>query len=221
MRLLYLALVFSTSNIQDTTMQMCRNAFQNKDSNGVIKYCMSFAENGSDTAEVYLGVIYLSESDFENAKKWFDKSAALGNADGQNGMGYLYQMGFGVPKNIEKANEYFLKSADQGNSDSQFWLGENLFLEGKQEQGFKYTRQASFGGSPDAQYDLAVMYLNGQGTQADSLQSNIWFVISAINGNEKAKDYIDAVRQQMSKRSFQKIIQLAKDFVTQNPSVLQ
>jgi FOG: TPR repeat, SEL1 subfamily len=42
--------------------------------------------------------------------KWYSKAAELGDADAQNNMGYLYEKGYGVPKNYVKAEEWFQKA---------------------------------------------------------------------------------------------------------------
>ncbi|HNV30028.1 MAG TPA: tetratricopeptide repeat protein [Cyclobacteriaceae bacterium] len=120
--------------------EKCKTKFKAGDFTEAKVECISASENGDIICQAYLGIIYLSESDTDNAKIWFERSANLGNPIGQNGLGYLYQNGFGgLPKDEEKANELFLKSAEQGNSDSQFWLGQNLFLSGNKEEGYRWT----------------------------------------------------------------------------------
>ncbi|HNX67553.1 MAG TPA: tetratricopeptide repeat protein [Bacteroidales bacterium] len=123
---------FSTIKIfGQTQCEICQDIFKTRDFVKAKNACLKASESGDPVCQAYLGIIYLSESDMGNAFIWFQKSASQGNDIGQNGLGYLYQNGYGgVDRDTSKANNWFLKSAVQGNSDSQFWLGENLFLSG-------------------------------------------------------------------------------------------
>ncbi|MEQ1584480.1 MAG: tetratricopeptide repeat protein [Cyclobacteriaceae bacterium] len=126
----------------------------------------------------------------------------------------------GLPKDIEKANELFLQSAEQGNSDSQFWLGQNLFLSGNKEEGYRWTLKASLSGGRDAQFNLGAMFFNGDGTNKDESIAIIWFLISATNGHEKSKEIIDNLKSKISNEQFQDYINRAEDFIKQTPKVL-
>lgn len=184
--------------------------------------CVIASKSGDANCQAFLGIIYLSNSDTDNAKIWFEKSANQGNPVGQNGLGYLYQNGLGgLSKDITKANSWFLKSAKQGNTDSQFWLGENLFLSGRKSEGFQWTLKASLNGSPDAQYNLAVMYLNGEGTKRNESSAMTWLIISATNGNYKSKSFIDRLKAKLTKEQYQNYYKTTEEFLKKNPKVLQ
>lgn len=219
-----LAIIFLTvGNLTfgQTSSDRCKTKFKAGDFRNAKVECISASESGDIICQAYLGIIYLSESDTDNAKIWFERSANLGNPIGQNGLGYLYQNGFGgLPKDEEKANELFLKSAEQGNSDSQFWLGQNLFLSGYKEEGYRWTLKASLSGSRDAQFNLGAMHLNGDGAKKDESIAIIWFIISATNGNEKSKEVIDNLKSKIPNEQFQDYINRAEDFIKQNPQVL-
>lgn len=184
--------------------------------------CIAAAKNGNASCQAILGIIYLSESEIDKARLWFEKSANQGNPIGQNGLGYLYQNGLGgLTKDITKANVWFLKSAQQGNADSQFWLGENLYLDGKKSEGYQWTLKASLGGSGDAQYNLALMYLNGDGTEKKESAAISWLIISATNGNDKSKSIIDKLKTKLTKEQYQDYYKATEDFVKKNPKVLK
>jgi Sel1 repeat len=53
--------------------------------------------------------------DYRNAMKWYKKAAALGDSDGELGIGGLYLRGLGVERNYSKAREWFKKAASHGN----------------------------------------------------------------------------------------------------------
>lgn len=56
--------------------------------------------------------------DLKTAVEYFQKSADMGEAIGQQWMGFLYQRGEGVPKNTTTAIEWYMKAADQGDEVS-------------------------------------------------------------------------------------------------------
>lgn len=199
----------------------CSAKFKTGDFTNAKSECILASRGGDAICQAYLGIIYLSESDTDNAKIWFEKSANSGNPIGQNGLGYLLQNGLGgLPEDLQKANALFLKSAEQGNTDSQFWLGQNLFLSGNKEEGYKWTLKASLTGSRDAQFNLAVMFKNGEGTKKDESVSIIWFLISATNGNDKSKEFIDNLKSRISDEQFQNYMKMTEEFIKQNPQVL-
>jgi TPR repeat protein len=218
-------LIFLSINLftfGQSSCEKCKALFKSKDFANAKNDCILASQSGDPTCQAYLGIIYLSESDIQNARIWFEKSANSGNPHGQNGLGYLYQNGMGgLPKDLTIANGWFLKSAEQGNSDSQFWLGENLFLSGNKAEGYKWTLKASLNGSSDAQFNLGAMLYNGDGINKDESLAYIWFLISATNGNEKSKKIIDNLKVNVTDEQFQNYIKEAKEFKKLNPQVIQ
>ncbi|MEQ1584479.1 MAG: hypothetical protein ABL895_01265 [Cyclobacteriaceae bacterium] len=75
--------------------EKCKTKFKTGDFTDAKVECISASESGDTICQAYLGIIYLSESDTDNAKIWFERSANLGNSIGQNGLGYLFQNGLG------------------------------------------------------------------------------------------------------------------------------
>ena len=51
------------------------------------------------------------------------EKSVTGDADAQSGLGQMYYLGFGVPKDNNEAERWLLKSAHQGNAAAQFHLG--------------------------------------------------------------------------------------------------
>ena len=60
-----------------------------------------------------------NDENFEEAFKWYQKSAEQGLARGQNNLGYMYEHGQGVVQDYIKAVEWYQKSAERGNSIAQ------------------------------------------------------------------------------------------------------
>lgn len=55
---------------------------------------------------------------------WFRKAAEQGDADAQEGLGWQYYSGKGVPQDYGQATVWSRKAAEQGNIDAQGALGQ-------------------------------------------------------------------------------------------------
>ena len=69
--------------------------------------CSSDLNNGLGVAQSY-----------EEAVKWYRKSADQGDADAQFNLGVCYDNGQGVAQSYKEAFKWYCKSADQGNSQA-------------------------------------------------------------------------------------------------------
>jgi hypothetical protein len=66
-----------------------------------------------------LGNLYFSGNgvpkDYVEARKWYEKSAAAGNALAMNNLGFIYENGNGVPVDYAEARKWYEKAAAAGN----------------------------------------------------------------------------------------------------------
>lgn len=133
--------------------------------------------------------------------------AAQGNLAAQYKLGRLYASGDGVPANDLKAFEYFSKIADEnadaipGTADGRIVGSAFVALGGYFSDGIKGTYvnanadrafdmfhyAASYFGDPDGQYNLARLYMKGQGTQKDPRQAARWMKLAAEKGHAPAR----------------------------------
>ena len=65
----------------------------------------------------------MAQSDAE-AVTWYRRAAQQGEPYGQCNLGFMYQYGKGVPKDLVQAAEWFRKAADQGNENARKALAE-------------------------------------------------------------------------------------------------
>jgi TPR repeat protein len=77
-------------------------------------------------------------------------------------LGYCYQYGKGVKKDLKKAIVYYKISAKENNSESQFSLGK-CYQNGEgvkknKKKTLKWFKKAAKQGHIDAQYNLAMFY---------------------------------------------------------------
>jgi uncharacterized protein len=141
-----------------------------------------------------------------NAFFWFEKAALGGYATAQYRLAKLYyDGGNGVTKNLKKAEEWATKSANQGNYFAKTLLKEIEKInapttkEGKYQKGLEYFKKRQFKDAaywfekaasqdyPQAQYELAKLYLSGSGVPRSKDIAIVWF--------KKATKYRDSLYQ--------------------------
>jgi TPR repeat protein len=60
--------------------------------------------------------------DYEQARQWYMKAAAAGDAPAMCNLGELYHYGQGVVQDYEQARQWYMKAAAAGNEFAQQWL---------------------------------------------------------------------------------------------------
>lgn len=87
------------------------------------EYYMKSAKQGYDLGMLWVGNFYLYgqpgivDKDIYEARKWYEKSAELGNTRAMVHLAELYIEGTGVQKNIPTAYSWFKKAIDFGDTD--------------------------------------------------------------------------------------------------------
>ena len=81
------------------------------------------AELGSPSAQTSLGWSYMigiggTPIDFQKAASWNEKGANGGNAEGFNNLGWLYENGQGVPRNVAHAATLYRRAAELGSEQA-------------------------------------------------------------------------------------------------------
>ncbi|MGO4666878.1 tetratricopeptide repeat protein [Bosea sp. 2RAB26] len=145
--------------------------------------------------------------DQAGAVRALEYAAAHGHLTAQYKLGRMYAGGEGVPSNDLKAFEYFSKIADEnadaipGTADgrivgSAFVALGSYFTDGIKGSYVKpnidrafdmFHYAASYFGDPDGQYNLARLYMNGQGTGRDQRQAARWMKLAAEKGHVPAR----------------------------------
>ena len=130
------------------------------------KYYYDKAEN-TDTFDDLMDMNDMDETEnssyianpYEEAEKWFLKSAEQGNSDAQNFLGIMYQNGQGVEKDYVEASKWYQKAAEQGNGSAQYNLG-GLYANGKgveqsDAEALKWYQKAADQGNEKAKQKVA------------------------------------------------------------------
>ncbi len=141
------------------------------------------------------------------AVRALEYAASQGHLTAQYKLGKIYAEGEGVPANDLKAFEYFSKIADE-NADaipgtaegrmvgSAFVALGSYFSDGikgsyvkpNSDRAFDmFHYAASYFGDPDGQYNLARLYMKGQGTTRDARQAARWMKLAAEKGHAPAR----------------------------------
>ena len=147
-------------------------------------------------AEYLLGECYEGgigvEVNHVEALRLYQKSASKGNCAGQFSLGKYYEKGRLISKNISEANRLFESSASKGYTPAQLYIG-RLYSSGKND--FKvdysksetYFRMAAMQGNAEAQYELGLLYLNGNGVKKNLVEAKAWIGLSFANDYQPAE----------------------------------
>jgi TPR repeat protein len=153
------------------------------------------------------GVREYNAGDKQGAARALEYAAGQGHALALWKLGRMYAEGDGVPHDDLKAFEFFSRIADASTDDgpdpqnsavlgSAFTALGTYFLEGikgsyvrpNPERAYDmFNYAASYYGDPNAQYNLARLYLDGTGVEADPRQAARWFNLAAEKGHHPAQ----------------------------------
>jgi TPR repeat protein len=125
--------------------------------------------------------------DPKQAAEWYRKAADAGNANAMTALGWLYDNGMGVEKDLKQAADWYRKGADAGNALGMNNLGvdyENgIGVEKDPKQAADWYRKAADAGYLDAMTNLGLLYENGTGVAKDPKQAADWYRKAADAGN--------------------------------------
>ena len=82
-----------------------------------------------------------------------------------------------LPAGVENSSEEtdrlktLIEYSDRGNREAQFSVGHHYLTEGKLPQAVKYLKRAEQGDNGQARYQLAVLYYDGTGVEADPVST--------------------------------------------------
>nr|WP_043752062.1 tetratricopeptide repeat protein [Methylobacterium nodulans] len=153
------------------------------------------------------GVRDYNAGDKEGAARALEYAAGQGHALALWKLGRMYAEGDGVPHDDLKAFEFFSKIADENADEgpdsanatvvaSAFTALGRYFLDGIKgsyvrpnvERAYEmFNYAASYFGDPNAQYNLARLYLDGTGVAQDTRQAARWFNLAAEKGHPAAQ----------------------------------
>jgi len=136
------------------------------------------------------GLAALLAGDFVNAISFFKHQADEGKADGQLGLGLIYDQGIPALTNPVRAAQLYRAAAAQGYAGAQVNLG-NLYFSGvgvkkNIDEAMKWYLEAASQNDPLAQNMLGYAFLTGTGKKQDITRAARMFAIASDQGNDGA-----------------------------------
>lgn len=158
-----------------------------KDSSVAVSWYKLAAEQGHAGAQSALGACYLAgvgvAPDFRQAVDWLQQAADQGDAKAQWNMGSIFASGRGgIKRDLPAAFALCNKAAASGFVPAQATVGALFTRTRDFEQAARWLRKAADQGDPEAQYNLGIAYIKGQGVPADLGQAFRWMVLAAEQG---------------------------------------
>ncbi|CAN0433464.1 unnamed protein product [Phaeothamnion confervicola] len=75
---------------------------------------------------------------------------------------------------------------------------------------------AAEGGTPDALFELGLMYASGREVSQDFVTAHKWFNLAALRGSDEAKRYRLELSREMSKSDIAKAQRMAREWMTRH-----
>ncbi len=163
-----------------------------------LKWFIAAANQGQTEAMVYAGQMQasgqgVSAQDFVSAAEWFTKAANAQDPDGMYFLAECYlssDSSKGVLRNPQRAFELLTTAATLKNHTRAMNLLGDIYKKGIPDvvdvdyaKAFEFFSKASEGGLLDAQGNLGVLYINGQGVQKDPAKAAALFKDGAERKN--------------------------------------
>jgi TPR repeat protein len=144
---------------------------------------------GSLSAKFRLGIYYLNNDNQERdqALSLIEDSAKEGLLEAYSFLGWVYENGYFVSRDIAIAKKFYRAAAEDLYADGQYRLSV-LLRQSKdpveQEEGISWLEKAAYGGHSEAQFDLS-NHLFDEGSDESRIQAVEWARISAALGNPR------------------------------------
>jgi tetratricopeptide (TPR) repeat protein len=166
-RLLFSLLIFSTlapcpilqtgSSTQQALKPKSESIKWTKLDEGLL---LAKAQPGDAGSQMWLASAYeqgwFGKTNFQEALKWFRRSAEQGDPDAQDSLGQMYEDGEGVTQNYSLAAKWYRKAAEH---------------------------VPDFGGAGQGRNNLGILYLDGRGVPRDYVQAYMWFRLANFESN--------------------------------------
>jgi uncharacterized protein len=140
--------------------------------------------------------------DFATALREWLPLAEQGNASAQYNLGFMYDLGEGVPQDYAESMNWYRMAAAQGDAIAQnnlglmYDLGNGVPQDGA--EAVKWYRMAAVQSYAIAQYNLGNIYDLGDGVPRDYITAHMWYDIASSNGADDAGKNRDVLTAKMS-----------------------
>ncbi|MDP8232272.1 MAG: tetratricopeptide repeat protein, partial [Candidatus Zophobacter franzmannii] len=129
---------------------------------------------------------FYKNEEYEKSFIIYESLSRFGDAYAQFSLGFCYQTGQGVEKDLNEAFKWYLKAAELEFADAQYLLGycyqNGQGVEADIDEAFKWYLKSVENGSSRGMYYLGSCYQDGQGVEADIDEALKWYLKAAENG---------------------------------------
>ena len=206
-----------------------------------VKWLKSAAKQGHAEAQYQLGQMYEHgegvEKDYAKSFEWYQRAAKKGFAEAQYKLGQMYEQGKGVEEDYTESFEWYQRAAKQGHAEAQRALG-LMYKHGKgvepnYSEAYKWLTLAATNGLDyerkdllkkmtatqiaQVQYDLGVIYENGDGVIQDYTEAYKWLTLAEENDHEHAQKARDSLAKKMASAQITQAQAAATQWQQNNP----
>lgn len=132
------------------------------------------------------GLRAFRNDDYATAYAAWEAAARAGDAEAQNGLGWLYAGGLGVRRDPEEAVRWYRVAAAQGQGGAQLNLANHYYyglgVPVDRKRAAELFQTAAEKGYAEAQNSLGRMYKSGEGVPRDPSQAVAWLARAAEQG---------------------------------------
>ena len=146
-----------------------------------------------------LGDHYAGGKEFKKAASFLEKGVKLGDVRSMIGMGQLHVQGLGVEKSEKEAMRYFREAIGRGSPQAALNAAHLLLASEDEERAvqnlFQGYQNLSLAAQtiPQAQRELAVLYLSGRLGVSDAVSAAAWFHRAAKAGDVVSRNNLAAL----------------------------
>ena len=182
--------VFAVPAFADTAAGLA--AFKAKDYQRAYQEWKASADAGQAEAQFDLGLLYAQglgvSRDLTAAAQWYRKSADQGNAEAQFALGQMCSRGWGVPRDQADAIRWLqMANSVESEGPPTDWAPVEAYgMARDPKEAVYWYGMAAGNGHPEAQFNLARLYAEGEGVKRDQEQAARWVSASAAQGYRPA-----------------------------------
>lgn len=151
------------------------------------KYLNKSSELGNNDATFWIARRAEIVEDYNNAIKYYERASKNGHPIAQCNLGYMYENGIGVDKNIKKAFNFYTSSAKKGCAYGQKYLADCYYYGNgtgcDTEKAAFWYQKAAEKNFAEAQNMLGVCYACGYGVNQDYETAYFWYEKAAEKGD--------------------------------------
>lgn len=177
-----------------------------------IQLFLKAAETNNEEAQKMLGCCYLHGDgvvkDVNSAISWFEKAAEQGNLFSKFMLAEMFSTDEYVAPQYLRAEQLYREIISKGEGefyeDSLFSLA-YMFTSRTSNHyaAFPLWKELAEKGNSGAQYNLGLCYYHGRGTEKDYNLAKHWWSLSAEQGDEKAKNNLEVLEDEMRNNNYQ------------------